>query len=234
MAHVEVARHQHGLHRRRQVQQAQQVGHGAARAAHRLGGLLVRKPELADQAHDALRLFQRVQVFALDVLDQRHRGRGLVGHVLDQHRHLVQARELRRAVTTFARDDLVAIRFGHAPHQDRLHQALRADTGGKLLQRAFVHACTRLVLAGLQLVHVQHAGRALLPRGLDNLGGTAQQCFQAPAQALLLCRRLCGTHGRCLLQLQPSCLTRAIISAPKSRYALAPLDDGSKATPGMP
>ncbi len=71
-----------------QVQQAQQVAGGAARAAHGLRGLLVREAELADQALQALGLFQRVQVFALDVLDQRHGGGGLVGHVAHQHRHL--------------------------------------------------------------------------------------------------------------------------------------------------
>jgi hypothetical protein len=44
VAHVEVAGHQHLLHRRGQVEQAQQVAGGAARAAHGLRGLLVREP----------------------------------------------------------------------------------------------------------------------------------------------------------------------------------------------
>ena len=41
MAHVDIAGHQHLLHRRGEVEQAQQVAGGAARAAHRLRGLLV-------------------------------------------------------------------------------------------------------------------------------------------------------------------------------------------------
>jgi hypothetical protein len=81
VAHLQVAGHQHLLHRRGQVEQAQQVAGGAARAAHGLRGLLVREPELVHQALQALRLFQRVEVLALDVLDQRHHRGGLVGHL---------------------------------------------------------------------------------------------------------------------------------------------------------
>ena len=42
VAHVQVARHQHGLHRLGQVEQAQQIAGGAARAAHGLRGLPAR------------------------------------------------------------------------------------------------------------------------------------------------------------------------------------------------
>jgi hypothetical protein len=79
MAHVDVARHQHGLHRVGQVQQAQQVAGGAARAAHSLRGQFVSEPKLLDQALQALGFFQRVEVFALDVFDQRHGGGGSLG-----------------------------------------------------------------------------------------------------------------------------------------------------------
>ncbi|KAG1223555.1 hypothetical protein G6F68_020307 [Rhizopus microsporus] len=75
MAHVDVAGQQHRLHGRRQVQQTQQVAGGGTRAAARLRGLLVRQAEFVQQAAHAVRLFQRVQVFTLDVFDQRHDGR---------------------------------------------------------------------------------------------------------------------------------------------------------------
>ena len=54
----------------------------------RLRRLLMREVEFGNQALYALRLFQRVEVFALDVFNQRHRGGGLVVDFLDQHRHL--------------------------------------------------------------------------------------------------------------------------------------------------
>jgi hypothetical protein len=74
-----------------QVQQPQQVAGGAARAAHGLRCLFVRELEFVDQPLQALRLLQRVEVFALDVLDQRHHRGGFVGHLAHQHRHLAQA-----------------------------------------------------------------------------------------------------------------------------------------------
>ena len=93
-----------------QVHQAQQVRDRAARAADRGGRLLVGEVEFGDQARDALRFFQRIQVFALDVLDQRHRGGGLVVDLAHQHRDLVQPGQLRGAEAPFAGDDLVALR----------------------------------------------------------------------------------------------------------------------------
>jgi hypothetical protein len=110
MAHVDIAGHEHGLHRLGQVQQAQQVAHRAARTAHGQCRLLVGEGEIGDEAMDALRFFQRVQVLALHVLDQRHGGGGLVVHVLDQHRHFGQAGDLGRAEAALAGDDLVDVR----------------------------------------------------------------------------------------------------------------------------
>ena len=72
VAHVEVAGHQHGLHGLSEIEQAQQVRHRAARTPYRFRRLLVRELEFTHQARNALRLFQRVEIFALDVLDQRH------------------------------------------------------------------------------------------------------------------------------------------------------------------
>src|SRR5690606_28831258 len=108
MAHVEVARHEHRLYGFGQVEQAQQVAGRAARAADRLGGLLVRRAGLVDQAPDALRLLERIEVLALDVLDEREGERGLVVGLAHDHRHFVELGELRRAVAPLPRDDLVA------------------------------------------------------------------------------------------------------------------------------
>jgi hypothetical protein len=47
--------------------------------------------EFGDQALQCLRFFQRVEVFALDVLDQRHRDHGAVVDLAHHHRHFGQA-----------------------------------------------------------------------------------------------------------------------------------------------
>ena len=173
MAHVQVTGHQHGLYGLGQIEQAQQIAGGAARAAHGLGGSFVGEPKFLDQALQAVRFFQRVQVFALHVLDQRHGGRGLVGHIAHQHGHAVQTGQLGSAKAALASDDfkhrlvetclrtrrswyllrlfLAAqprVFVAQATHQDRLHDALSLDALCQFVQRAFVHVGTGLVLAG--------------------------------------------------------------------------------------
>jgi hypothetical protein len=157
VAHLQISRKQHLLHRRGQVEQAQQIARRAARAAHRLRRLFVRELELGDQALQALRLLQRVQVLALQVLDQRHHRGGLVGHLAHQHRHFFEPGQARGAHAAFAGDDLVAPlgRRADGPHQHRLHHALRLDALGQLVERALVHARAWLVLAGLQAFELQ-------------------------------------------------------------------------------
>ena len=93
----------------RQLQQAQQVGHRGARTADRIGGLRVGEVEFVDQALQRDGFLQRIEVFALDVLDQRHRDHGAVVDFAHHHRDLGQAGQLRRAPAAFAGDDLVAL-----------------------------------------------------------------------------------------------------------------------------
>jgi hypothetical protein len=75
--------------------------------------------ELADQAVDGARFLQRVEILALDVLDERHRHRGLVGHDADDGGHVVQAGHLRRPPAALAGDDLVTQRLAGALRRQR-------------------------------------------------------------------------------------------------------------------
>ena len=68
----------------------------------------MRHVEFGDQAIQRARFFERIQILALDVLDQRHRDRGFIGHAAHDRRNLVQARELRGAPAALAGDDFVA------------------------------------------------------------------------------------------------------------------------------
>ena len=73
-----------------------------------------------------LRLLERIQVLALDVLDQRERERRLIGNVLHERRDLAQPCLLRRAPAALAGDDLEAAAID-GPHEDRLHHPLLAN-----------------------------------------------------------------------------------------------------------
>jgi hypothetical protein len=202
MAHLDIARHQHVLRRLGELQQAQQVGGRRARATDRIRGLLVGHREFVDQALDAGRFLERIEVFALDVLDQRHCQCRIVRNVADQHRHFGQTGDLRRAPAPLAGDDLEASR-GYRAHRDRLDQPLGLYRGRQLLQRAGIHARARLVFARLQGGHRQR----FLPLRFGSVVGR-QQGVEAPAEALLFR----WIHGFSF-----QVLTRAMSSTAKAR-----------------
>jgi len=123
--HLDCAAHEHVLHRARELEETQEIGRGAARAADRVGRLLVRHLEFIDQALHARRLFHRIQVFALDVLDERHYQCRIVRHLAHYRGHLRQPGDLRRAPAALTSDELIAAADG--AHDYGLEQALRAD-----------------------------------------------------------------------------------------------------------
>ncbi len=83
MTHLELPLLHHLGDFGRELEQSQQIADRGAGSAHRIGGLLMRDAELRDQPFECARLFQRIQVLALDVLDQRHRDGRFVGHAAD-------------------------------------------------------------------------------------------------------------------------------------------------------
>ena len=127
VAHVDVAGHQHGLHRLGQVHQAQQVGHRAARTADRIRGLLVGKLKSSIRrwmpcaSSSGLRSSRWMfSISAIAAAAWSSTSRTSTGIVL-------QAGQLGRAEAALAGDDLVAHRavvLPHRPHQHRLHDAL--------------------------------------------------------------------------------------------------------------
>ena len=173
----------------RQFEQAQQVRYRRARTAYGFGGLLVGQRKFVDQSRQRLRFFQRIEVFALDVLDQRHRDDGAVVDLAHDHGHIGQAGELRGAPAAFAGDDLVFVPAGFA-HDDGLDHALRLDRLGQFGQPLRIHAGARLVTARMQQADLQraHAVAAhVLGGGRRRLAG-AEQGFEPTPQAAFLGR----------------------------------------------
>ncbi len=118
-----------------------------------------------------------------------------------------EARELRGAPATLARDDLVTLRLARRrradrPHDDGLHDALRLDGVRQLLQRLLPHVEARLILATLKQVERQFrelvAGRE---RGILRARRRAGRA-PAPAGRLRLARSRC--YGSSAARLRPS------------------------------
>ena len=102
------------LHGFRQLQQTQHVGEMTATLADhfRQALLCVLKP--LDQIAIATRLFERIEIGALDILDQRDLEMLLIGQIAHDDGQRMHAGPLRRPPAPLARHDLVArLPIGH-------------------------------------------------------------------------------------------------------------------------
>ena len=194
MAHFELMCFEQGADPGRQFEQSQQVRHRRTRATDGFGRLLVGEPEFVDQARQRLRLLQWVEVFALDVLDQRHGDHRPIVGLAHNDWYFRQAGDLRGAPATLTRDDLVTGRTGFgrrgSTHHDRLDQTLRADRVGKLGQALGIHAGTRLIAAGAQRGDCESPLRMRRRQivSMQGLSSLPKQRIQAAAETALLHR----------------------------------------------
>ncbi|CAI8970873.1 hypothetical protein EMIT0P43_70145 [Pseudomonas jessenii] len=189
MTHFQVAVGQHGLDDFRQGNQAQQVGHCHPGLAHSLGHLLLGQLELLLQPLQGHRFFNRVQVFALNVLDQRDGDRGFIGYIANHCRDGFLPGLLAGAPAAFAGNDFKAAAADRANH-DGLHDALGLDRLRQLFERLRIHVTTRLVLAALEQIQGEMLQLTLI--GLRRLffqradSRTTQQSIQSTSETSFL------------------------------------------------
>ena len=107
-----------------------------------------------------MRLFKRIQIFALDVLDQRYGYGSAVIHIANHDRDFLQARQLGSPPAALARYDFI-ITAAHRPDHDWLNDALSTNRIGQVLEAIIVHVNAWLVLATMQLLHAKGAHLAV-------------------------------------------------------------------------
>jgi hypothetical protein len=159
----------------------------AARFVDELAELFLGMAEVGDQPLIGLGFLDRVEVLALDILDQRDFQRLLVAELADDGRNLVQPRPLRRPPTALAGDDLETVAVG--PNDDWLDHAARLDRGGQLRQRLLLEDSPRLAGMGFDAGdgdHLDGAARGIgAGAGADwgFLSNFAEQRGKAAAEA---------------------------------------------------
>src|SRR5437868_1183692 len=93
----------------RKVEQADQVRNGGAVEAESTGELLLSPPVVVQVVAEGDRLFKRVQILALKVLDHGELADPLVVELHHSGRDLMKLGFDARPQPTFARDELVAV-----------------------------------------------------------------------------------------------------------------------------
>ena len=109
----------------RELEQPERVGHRRSGPADPRRDLVLAEPELVDQLPVGLGGLERIEVLALEVLDERELELVAIGELADDGRDPLQAGRLGGAEATLAGDELVAIdRLGD---EDRLEHAVLGD-----------------------------------------------------------------------------------------------------------
>ncbi len=121
-----------------QLEQAKEVGNGRAVLAGALRHLLLGHMELARKALEGSRLFHRVQIGALQVLDDGDFHRLLIGDLAQDCRHSLLAGQLRGAPAALAGNQLEAA-ASQGTNKDGLNYAVCRDGCGQLGELILIH-----------------------------------------------------------------------------------------------
>ena len=130
------------LHLRREVQQAHAIGHGCATLANLLCDVFLPQSKFASQPRKGPGFLDRVQILALQILDEREFEDILVGRFAHNDRRFGESDALRRAPAAFARDDFEAV--AAPPDDQRLNDAVLFDALDELVDRLVGKVCARL------------------------------------------------------------------------------------------
>ena len=110
--------------------------------------------KLADQLRVALGFFERIEILALQIFDQRQLQHGAIIRLTDDHRHLAQTQKLRRAPASFTGDEFELLAF--LADKQRLNDASLPDRVGE-----FAQCFWRKILARLQRTRTNPVQRHL-------------------------------------------------------------------------
>src|SRR5437764_110424 len=150
MAHAQPASLEILLQHLRQFEQSQGIGNRGAVFAHIACHVLLPQVKLGLQALVSACLFQRVEVFALQVLQERQAQDFLVTRRLDERQDGLKAGQLRRPPAALTGNEFEAIMV--TAHDNGLQESLRLEGTGEFLQPLGVEMLPRLIGIG---VHVR-------------------------------------------------------------------------------
>ena len=195
---------------RAEAQQTQRVCDRRAGFAHAGRRLLLRHFIGAHELLIAERLFDRVEVRALQVFDERELHRLLVIGLDDDDRHVGKPREPRRAPAALAGDDLIKAGRQLADRQ-RLDDAVHADRLGERSELVRVEGFSGL--QGIRLDLLQRQADRALRRRFGLLIDISEQGAKALAETFLRCHSRSSSQSDSFARI--SCATASYAAAPR-------------------
>ena len=140
------------LHRLGQLEQPHHVRHMRPALADDLRDLVLAVVEFIHQRQIARRLFDRIEIGALHVLDDGEFERLRVSRFHHRDRHFVQAGALRRAPAPLTGDDLEPVGLAaNGAHYDRLDDAALANRLGQLVEFGLGESAARVARIGFEI-----------------------------------------------------------------------------------
>jgi len=135
------------LHQRRQLQQAECVGHLRAGAADTICQLLVRSTKVLQQLLVRRSFFERIQLAAVEVLEKCVAEQVVIGGVTDYRRDRGESGCLYRTPSTLAHHKLIwfSTRFGGSTYHNWLENAYFTNRVHKLCHVVLIEDGTRLL-----------------------------------------------------------------------------------------
>src|SRR5215467_722490 len=142
-----------------EFEQANRIGYRGAIFSSSFGDRFLRQVKFIHQPLERARSLHGVQVFALDVFDERHLEGKLVGNLPDDGGDSVQTCALCGTPATFAGDELKS-GTDWADNQG-LNDAARFDGARKFVESLLMKSRARLIRARLDQVNINFLGTAL-------------------------------------------------------------------------
>ena len=224
MAHRERAGRDVPAHFLGKLEQPQEIRDRRAILSDGLSDLFLCQQKLVGQTPVGERFIDGVQVFALDVFDERHlEERSIIARrdLPDHDRNFQETGLLRGAPTPLAGDDLKS--FADVPDDDRLNDAVRFDRSREIVEARVIDVAARLERVGRESIDVEfNRPGARFRRGRDE-GAQAfteswaffhsDKCNHEDVRAFVVSLRYAAVAA-----------DRSNISRARARYASAPRD----------
>jgi len=160
----------------RETKEPQGISDRSSIAADAAGDLLLGQSQPFDEPLIGLGFLDGIEVFALDVLNEREFQHLFIRDIADDGRDLQRSSQLSRSPSAFPSDDLIA--KATATHDDRLYQAVSADRISQLAQPLFIISSARLIGTRINEINIQLDD--LFCEGL----GFSKKSFKSSAEGL--------------------------------------------------